>query len=461
MVKTKDQIAALELMKTWYEQDKELFCTVNGAAGTGKTTITKEFIQSLGLLPSKIAVSAPTHKAKKVIQKITGYTGTTIQKLLGLRPNTDIEKFDINRPQFDPLGKDEIQYYTIILLDESSMVNASIYTLLKKKAKRYGVKVLFLGDEYQLPPIGETISKVFSDVVFKATLTTVVRQGNDNPMSIALVKLREDVINGTQTGIDYILSLKKDVVNNKGFKCLPKEKDENFGEETFGNQVLQHYFSTEYGVNTDFMKFIAYTNESVELWSNAFRRKLLGKDADTFINVGESLLGYSSIINKKTNNLIIENSEEYRVTDTQEGDSPLGIQGMYVDIESEDSGSRRVFIVDPSNTDLFKQICTEKLNTAKNLGGGYWRSFYAFKESHLLLHNVYKDDTKPKKYWNLLCKKDVYYNYGVTVHKSQGSTYDNVAINLTNLFTNHKPAERARLLYVAFSRAKDLNLILI
>ena len=51
-----------------------------------------------------------------MIQKVTGYTGTTIQKLLGLRPNTDIEKFDINRPKFDPLGRDEIQYYKIIIL---------------------------------------------------------------------------------------------------------------------------------------------------------------------------------------------------------------------------------------------------------------------------------------------------------------------------------------------------------
>lgn len=41
-----------------------------------------------------------------------------------------------------------------------------------------------------------------------------------------------------------------------------------------------------------------------------------------------------------------------------------------------------------------------------------------------------------------------------TVHKSQGSTYDTVFIDLGNLSTCHQPNMVARMLYVAFSRAK-------
>lgn len=462
MVKTNDQVNALKIMQEWYKQHEDLFCTLNGGAGTGKTTITKEFISLLGLLPSKIAICAPTHKAKKVIQKVTGFTGTTIQKLLGLRPNTDIEKFDINRPQFDPLGKDEIQYYTIIILDECSMVNESLYTLLKKKANRYGVKVLFLGDECQLLPVGEIkVSKVFRDVTYKATLTTVVRQGDNNPMSNVLAKLRNDVMLGTEKGIKHLTNISKDVLNDKGFKCLPKVQEDAFGNETFGNQVLQKYLSTEYKYDQNYMKFLAFTNESVVSWSNAFRSKLLKENAKNVFNVGEHLLGYTSIINQKTNDLLLENSEEYVITNVIEGESPLAIQGFYIDLESEESGSRRLFIVDPTNIELFHKICTEKLNLAKAKGKGFWRSFYNFKHKHLLLEDVYKDPNKPKVYWNLLCKKDIYYNYGVTVHKSQGSTYTNVGINLPNIFTIQDKRIRNRLLYVALSRASDLNLILV
>lgn len=464
MTHTQDQLQALDMLKQWHGQHEQLFATVNGAAGTGKTTITKEFIRSLGLLPSKVAVSAPTHKAKKVIQRVTGYTGTTIQKLLGLRPNTDIENFNINRPQFDPLGSDELQYYKLVLLDESSMVNKSLYGLLKKKAERYGVKVLFLGDEYQLPPVGETISKVFSDVKYKATLTTVVRQGNENPMTDVLIALREDVRLGTNNGIAMLTSMKEQVVNDKGFRCLTKTADEQFGNgiDTFGNEALKFYFSTEYQHSQDYFKFISYTNESVETWSKAFRDKILGDKSSVPFNEGEFLLGYNSILNKKTNDLILENSEEYVITRVEKGNSPLDIPGYYIDLEAEESGSRRVFVVDPNDIVLFKAICEEKLNAAKAYGGGYWNSFYTFKNAHLLLESIYKNPNLPKYYRNnLLCKKDLYYNYGVTAHKSQGSTYANVGINLANIYGIKDVSLRNRLLYVALSRAKDLNLILV
>lgn len=461
MVKTQDQVVALEVMQNWYKQNTDLFCTINGAAGTGKTTITKEFIDSLGISRSRIAVSAPTHKAKKVIQSITGYTGTTIQKLLGLRPNTDIEKFNINRPQFDPLGRDELNMYSILILDESSMINSSLYTLLKKKAIQYKVKVLFLGDEYQLPPINEKISKVFSDVKFKATLTTVVRQGDDNPMSEILLLLREDIKKNTSKGVETLMQLRKNVIQDKGFKCLTKTATPEFDNETFGNQVLQFYFSTEYQYNKDYIKFISYTNENVEQWSSAFRKHILKEDANNFLNIGEAILGYNSITDVTTNDLIIENSGEYIVKELFPGVSSYGIEGFYVTLENIDNMRTVVFVVNPADMANFKEVCIEKLNLAKGLGGSYWKAFYSFKNKHLLLENVYFNDDAPKLYHNLLCKKDLFYNYGLTVHKSQGSTYDNVAINLKNLYINKNESERARLIYVALSRARNLNLILV
>ena len=41
-----------------------------------------------------------------------------------------------------------------------------------------------------------------------------------------------------------------------------------------------------------------------------------------------------------------------------------------------------------------------------------------------------------------------------TVHKSQGSTYDSVFVDLGNISTCHQADQAARMLYVAFSRAK-------
>lgn len=461
---TKDQEEALTNMLEWskrpFNVEEDLLYTLDGAAGTGKTTITRAFLQGLNVPSSKIAVTAPTHKAKKVIQQATDYSAQTIQKLLGLRPDVNMEDFNINKPVFNPLGEDEMQWYKYVIIDESSMLNKEAFKLIKKNALKYKVKVIFLGDAYQLPPVNEVISKVFSDVKNKSTLTTVVRQGDDNPMSEILKILRADVKYGTENGIKKLLEIKEHVVNDKGFRCLPLSSD--IAGNTFGTEVLLYYFSSEYQVNRDYIKFLTYTNDNVESWSNALRKQILKEDANNLINVGETLTGYNSITDKRTNNLIIENSEDYTINSIEEDVSEYGIKGYYTKLENSKGYERKVFIVDHRDITLFKTTCMEKLAIAQARKGGYWSAFYNFKNNHLLLENIYKDDNIPKTQWgNLLCKKDLYYSYGCTVHKSQGSSYENVAINLTNIYGNYNTSERARLVYVALSRTKNLNLILI
>ena len=48
------------------------------------------------------------------------------------------------------------------------------------------------------------------------------------------------------------------------------------------------------------------------------------------------------------------------------------------------------------------------------------------------------------------------YNHAITVHKSQGSTYENVIVNLRDIFKNTNTEERTRLLYTAITRASKL-----
>ncbi len=124
--------------------EENLFASLIGSAGTGKTTITKEFIKQCKFKYG-IIVSAPTHKAKKVIERATNLISYTIQKLLGLRPNTDLDNFDINFPQFDSTAETEIQYQKLLIIDEASMLNADLFDLIVKEATRYKVKVLFIG----------------------------------------------------------------------------------------------------------------------------------------------------------------------------------------------------------------------------------------------------------------------------------------------------------------------------
>lgn len=459
MVFTVDQEDALINMTAWFnnvpKSNDDFEYTLNGSAGSGKTTIIKEFLKRITVNKASVGVSAPTHKAKKQIEEATGYTGTTIQKVLGLRPNTDLEYFNINRPQFSMLAKPTINSYKLLIIDESSMLNSGLYTFIKNKSIKHKVKVLYVGDSYQLPPVKERVSRVFTAVRNKSVLTTIVRQGKDNPMADILLALREDIKKNTSKGIELLLANPNSIIGEKGYQALKSEGGE------FGGKMLNYFLNTEYSFNNNYMKFITWTNDNVLLWSEGIRKNVLGEKSNNLLNIDEVLLSYSSIIEKNSNQLIIENSAEYKVTHLQKGTSKFGISGYNVTLLDDENNARTVFIVDKDGIDDFRLICNEKHSLAMNKRGSYWKSFYSFKHSHLLLENVYKDPDKPKARWNLLCKKDLYYNYGLTTHKSQGSTYENVAVNLNNLFLCKEESTRARLIYVALSRAKNMNLIML
>lgn len=454
---TTDQKLALTNLEEWgnkdVEKNSDLEYTLNGSAGTGKTTIVKEFLKTLNYPSSRVVVTAPTHKAKKQIEDATGVKGTTIQKILGLRPNTNLEHFNINRPQFDRLARPTIKRYSLIIVDESSMLNSGLYNYITTSSIRHRVKVLYIGDSYQLPPVGERMSKVFTSVINKSILTTIVRQGSDNPMSKVLHLLRDDIKLNTDKGIQYLIQNKSNIVDNKGYECLLSEGGE------FGGRMLKYFYNTEYQHNPNYMKFITYTNNNVVLWSEGIRKKMLGDASENLINNGEILLGYQSVMMGQ--DLLIENSAEYTIIDIFHTTSKFNIDGFEVVLEDDEGNEINVFIVSKEGISDFRKICMEKLDLANKKKGAYWKSFYAFKNNHLILEDVYKDPNKPKDKYNLLCKKDLYYNYGLTTHKSQGSTYDNVAINLNNLYICKEASTRARLIYVALSRTKNINLIML
>ena len=97
------QFEGLQKIKEWLEDDDNTFFTLSGYAGTGKTTIVKKVFEGYY---GGIAVSAPTHKAKKVIVGTTKKEGETLHALLGLRPDVMLDDFNPNDPKFNPIAID-------------------------------------------------------------------------------------------------------------------------------------------------------------------------------------------------------------------------------------------------------------------------------------------------------------------------------------------------------------------
>ena len=79
--------------------------------------------------------------------------------------------------------------------------------------------------------------------------------------------------------------------------------------------------------------------------------------------------------------------------------------------------------------------------------------------------NILKTKCKNKElnwteYYNFAEKfADFKYNHALSIHKSQGSTYQQVIVNIGNIELNKNEKEKKRLLYTAITRASELVIL--
>ena len=148
---TNDQLNAynglIEFINSPYEENDYKRALV-GAAGTGKTYLVKALIKNCRYSYSTIGLSAPTHKACRVLHESIGITNikpNTLQSDLGLRLNFDVDKFDYNNPPFDPKGRVKIGDYKLYIVDEASMINKQLCMFLEKTCKNNNCKIIYIG----------------------------------------------------------------------------------------------------------------------------------------------------------------------------------------------------------------------------------------------------------------------------------------------------------------------------
>lgn len=421
-----------------YKEKTNQFRSLIGSAGTGKTTITNEFINKCAVKYG-IVVSAPTHQAKKVIERATGLTSYTIQKLLGLRPNTELENFNINFPQFEALAEKEIQKHRLVIIDESSMLNKDLHDLIIEEATRYNVKVLFIGDELQLPPVNEIMSKSLTDHP-KSVLSVIVRQKDTNPLADLLIALRNDIVNKTYTFETLIQQTPRNINDNEeGYEVLNAKE--------FGEKLNKEFSSSSFSLDKEYCKYTAWTNDSIG-GANKMIRSCIS-DSKEPLQIGDLIKAYNTVQDYHEG-LFITNSEEYVVTDLMTHINNCDIEGFLIQMKSLDTDmpTPSLFVVNPNDYSKFLKIHNELLQDAQKYKGQAWTRYYAFKNFNLLLTDIKDSNGK------LIVKKDIDYGYGCTVHKTQGSTYENIFVNLKNIKINRNLIEQKKLMYVALSRAK-------
>lgn len=432
-----------------------------GPAGTGKTYLVKSLITNCNLSHSAIGLAAPTHKACRVLKESIGINEkniNTLQSDLGLKLNFSIENFDINNPPFDPMGKVNINSYQLYIIDESSMINKGLVTFLERVCKNNNCKILYIGDDYQLPPVNEKQSSAFKGVKV-CRLTENVRQGEDNPISYLLDLLRYDIKHNTYCFIEYISKnkFKFNSDNTKGYTVCNVNQ--------FTDYVFTNYNNQEYTENISLLKTVAYTNERVSFWNKLIRNVII-KDADkNIITKNDLITSYINIVND-FNGIILKNSEEYIIKDIVNYNHPkYGLKGYMIIFKAIYGGADTtpLFVLDSSNRiNLIKyiQLYDELVNNAKNASNNQrsrlWKEFFKFKEDCLVIVDVKNTITNELK-----LKRTIDYGFAISVHKSQGSTFENVFVDINNIVfdkngnTRSNAEEINKCLYVACSRAKN------
>ena len=124
--------------------------------------------------------------------------------------------------------------------------------------------------------------------------------------------------------------------------------------------------------------------------------------------------------------------------------------------------STPLFIVDHTDKfsiNMYVKTSRELINAAKNANSSVrssrWKEYYKFKESCLLLTNIINRQGTTE------FSRDLDYGFALTAHKSQGSTFDTVFVDVNDIIydKNGNPytnvEEINRRLYVSCSRCKN------
>jgi len=167
-------------------------CIITGGPGTGKTTILRALLGVLGGLGQHCSLSAPTGRAAKRMQEMTGQEAQTLHRLLEYSYDEDAYQCFFRRNEENPLDAD------VVIVDEVSMIDIFLFRKLLIALKD-GARLVLVGDADQLPSVGP--GNVMGDMIDSGVIPTVrLTHRFRNAGSIA--KAAYDVLEGRMPTFD-------------------------------------------------------------------------------------------------------------------------------------------------------------------------------------------------------------------------------------------------------------------
>jgi hypothetical protein len=486
---TTGQREALEKLIDFSTDSASDFITLQGAAGTGKTSIIG-YLQKY-LKSHRFNFLAPTHAATAELAFATVKSGNkrlpmTVASAITstLNPATNEMVVTLSKKLISAMGLGK----NVFVVDEVSMLNSKDYEALKEAATRNDVKIIFMGDIMQIPQVDVTnpekkpVSKAFTELD-QVRLTEVKR-----------------------TSSNSILNMLTNVRNNVNDKIPVVESSDQL--EYLPLPKFNSKLADVFGQNPEETVLISYTNKGVEQYNKKIRSSL-GREGD--LVPGDVVVGYLGYSSKQIEKGDLANSVRYTVASVEKDGSlynisasskklselqRLGVESVsgrantkYAQLSRSDSFDfSNLTEEDFSQNNKMLSDMMVRLHEAKQLAlrtksSGNWRDYFAIKGNisqrlaNLDLGNTYiynpatgvmekyEYERHKKIDKDLIIEKGIDFGHAITIHKSQGSTVKNVFFDASSLPTSSSSkltvngevmgTEKHSLLYVGVSRASE------
>jgi len=432
---------------------------LKGYAGTGKTTLLDGFTKLLNAKELKFSLLAPTGRAAKILREKTGEGSTIHTHIYNLKELKEYEDKSVVKETFkfffdlDISGGNQF-----LIIDEASMVS-NVYSeseffrfgsghllndLMKFSAlanQHKNHKIIFVGDNAQLPPVGMNYSPAITDDYY-----------NKSNLLFDEVEMTDVIRQNLQSGILKNATIIRDLIKNKSFNSFKIEDDIDV-LKLRQSDVVDKYFEITNGKVSEKSIVIAYSNTLVKDYNLDIRKKYFPDNE--YLCKGDLL---QSVANRYSDVFNLMNGDFVKVHEVGERESRRAIYNR-----GEEKGG--IINVQLNFIDVLIIISDTiyKVKLLEDLLYSHDRDvrpevmkalFVDFKSRH-------KGISPKSKLFKDLLKKDIYFNavrakfgYAITCHKSQGGEWNNVIVDFERS-QGKRNEDFHRWAYTAITRATD------
>ena len=436
-------IAMIKVADFLYIRDPKQLFILKGYAGTGKTTLISALVRVFGGLKKRTVLLAPTGRAAKVFASYSGEKAFTIHK--------HIYKITHKEGFVKVKRKMNENTNTLYIVDEASMISCEsssgelfgtrelLTDLMEYVFEGENNKLLFIGDDAQLPPVQSDESPAlnldfltthFDVAVSTCEMTDVVRQANDSGILYNATLLRE------------VLSKKKiklPLFSLSSFEDIKRVGSEELEDEL--NRLYAHY-------DTEDVVVVTRSNKRAYIFNNEIRNRIFYRENK--LATGDFLMAVKNNyywIDELSEVGFIANGDLIEVMSMTKRQELYGFNFMDIQARLCDY---------PNYPNIDFKIILESLDSE----GASMTS----EQMKQLYQEVAKDyeDIQNKRTRFLKIKENpflnavhVKYSYSLTCHKTQGGQWKVVLIDLGYFDENKMDKEFVRWLYTATTRATE------